>query len=111
MDYVYGVEFLEIDPVNLGTETFDGVDDKIRDEMRQKISVDQSKFSGLHGSAILSRFPILNATVRPFEFQGYDWYTKRKKRFQSLKKAGARQPTKSSLKRFNAKFVAAVECR
>src|SRR5581483_744139 len=90
MNYVYGVEFLEVDPINLGTETFDEADAKTREMMREKITVDRDKFRGLHGSAILSRYPILSATVHPFQHQGYDWYTKEKQKV-SIAEKGRRE--------------------
>jgi endonuclease/exonuclease/phosphatase family metal-dependent hydrolase len=75
MNWVYGVEFIEIDPKLLGTETFDELEDEeLRRQLIESLATDHDRLRALHGTAILSRYPIAEAEVRPFEFQGYDWY-------------------------------------
>lgn len=79
MNWAYGVEFVEIDPTLLGTATFDSVEDE--QERRQLIEhtqVDKERLRALHGTAILSRYPIREALLRPFQFQPYDWYQEEK---------------------------------
>ena len=79
MDWAYGVEFIEIDPIVLGTEEFKGIEDEEkRKEMFAQIKVDKDRLRALHGTAILSRYRILDATLKPFETQPYDWYGKEK---------------------------------
>lgn len=73
MNFVYGVEFLEIDPVQLGTEEFEGMPTEEREKLKREIAVDPKRYLGLHGSAVLTRFPILKATTQPFT-PAYDWY-------------------------------------
>ncbi|HVG17921.1 MAG TPA: endonuclease/exonuclease/phosphatase family protein [Blastocatellia bacterium] len=91
MNYAFGVEFVEVDPVNLGTEQFKEVsNDEKRAGLRQLIEVDKGRYRGLHGTAILSRFPIKRATLVPFKYQAYDWYTEEKSRI-SLAEAARRQ--------------------
>jgi hypothetical protein len=43
----------------------------------------------LHGNAILSRYPIISASLRPLRLQGYDWYEKEKHKV-SLPEKGQR---------------------
>jgi len=87
MNWAYGVEFVEIDPINLGTETFELIDDASeRSQLVNLIQVDRGRLRGLHGTAVLSRYPILEARLEPFEFQGYDWYGEEKSRVSNVEK-------------------------
>ncbi len=74
MNWAYAVEFFEVDPVNLGTEKFADTEAEESAKLREMLVVDKEKFRGMHGSAILSRYPIRSATAEPFESQPYDWY-------------------------------------
>ncbi|MCZ6877017.1 MAG: endonuclease/exonuclease/phosphatase family protein [Acidobacteria bacterium] len=79
MNWAYGVEFVEIDPTLLGTATFESVEDEQeRQELIEYSAVDKERLRALHGTAILSRYPIRQAELRPFEFQPYDWYREEK---------------------------------
>ncbi|MGH9942189.1 MAG: endonuclease/exonuclease/phosphatase family protein [Pyrinomonadaceae bacterium] len=79
MNYAYGVEFVEIDPLLLGTEDFEGAGEKDRTELESHIKVDPARYKGLHGTAILSRYKLENVRLVPFKFQGHDWYADEKK--------------------------------
>jgi endonuclease/exonuclease/phosphatase family metal-dependent hydrolase len=85
MNWAYGVEFLEIDPKQLGTETFDdGESDAERQQLLDEFKVDKSKLRALHGNAVLSRYPIRRARLVPFTI-GYDWFKESK--IHTLEKA------------------------
>ena len=84
MNYAYGVEFLEVDPIALGLEKFEELSEKDRRELALEISVDANRYRGLHGSAILSRFPLQNVRLQPFDHQPHDWYTEELKSVQPL---------------------------
>jgi endonuclease/exonuclease/phosphatase family metal-dependent hydrolase len=86
MNFAYGVEFIEVDPVSLGTETFKDMPESDRAELQKNIQVDRARYKGLHGSAILSRYRLDNVRLVPFAFQGYDWYTSERKEISSLEK-------------------------
>ena len=43
-------------------------------------------YKGLHGTAILSRFPLVNVRLIPFRTQGHDWYGLEKKGVTKLEK-------------------------
>jgi endonuclease/exonuclease/phosphatase family metal-dependent hydrolase len=91
MNYTFGVEFVEVDAVNLGTEQFkDRPQDADSDELRRAMQVDRDRYRGLHGSAILSRFPIKQARLVPLKYQPYDWYNQERKRV-SIAEAARRQ--------------------
>jgi endonuclease/exonuclease/phosphatase family metal-dependent hydrolase len=86
MNYAFGTEFVEVDPISLGTEEFVGVDKLDREALAEQITVDPTRYKGLHGTAILSRFPLLNVRLVPFRAQGYDWYAVEKKGVTQVEK-------------------------
>ncbi len=79
MNYAYGVEFVEIDPIALGLQQYLEIPEEDREEIIQEITVNPNLYKGLHGTAILSRYPLQNVRVVPFKLQGYDWYGSEKK--------------------------------
>ena len=74
MNYAYGVEFVEIDPIALGLEKFEELPPEDAAELVSEIRVNRPRYRGLHGTAILSRFPLENVRLEPFEHQPHDWY-------------------------------------
>lgn len=90
MNYAYGVEFVEVDPIALGREQFEELPPEDRDKLASEISVDQTRYRGLHGTAILSRFPLENVRLEPFEHQPHDWYRDELKSVRPLE-AGRRK--------------------
>jgi endonuclease/exonuclease/phosphatase family metal-dependent hydrolase len=75
MNWAYGVEFLEIDPKQLGTDTFDDGETKEEQQQLQEVfAVDKDRLRALHGNAVLSRYPIRSARLVPLTV-GYDWFT------------------------------------
>ena len=79
MNYAYGAEFVEVDPIALGTEQFEGVEEEEREALVEQIRVDPARYKGLHGTAILSRLLLVNVRLIPFRAQGHDWYGTEKK--------------------------------
>ena len=86
MNYAFGVEFVEVDPLTLGTETLEGEISEDKPEMIKNLAVDKSRTLGLHGTAILSRFPLRNVRLVPFVNKGHDWYEDEKKGVSVLEK-------------------------
>jgi endonuclease/exonuclease/phosphatase family metal-dependent hydrolase len=85
MNWAYGVEFLEIDSKQLGTDTFDDKEDaQARQQLLEQFSVDKDRVRALHGNAVLSRYPIRSARLVPFKV-GYDWFKETK--ISTLEKA------------------------
>lgn len=93
MNYAYAVEFVEVDPLTLGTETLEGETSADKSEIVANLAVDKSKTLGLHGTAILSRFPLQNTRVVRFIKQGHDWYHDEKDGVSKLE-AGKRKGAK-----------------
>jgi len=89
MNYAYGVEFLELDPLNLGLEKVEMEDKAAEADIQKSFDVDKSRYLGMHGTAILSRYPIRKATLRPLPVC-YDWYATEKKEVSKLE-AGRRK--------------------
>jgi endonuclease/exonuclease/phosphatase family metal-dependent hydrolase len=78
MNWAYGVEFLEIDSKQLGTDTFDDKEDEgARQQLLEQFRVDKERVRALHGNAVLSRYPIREARLVPFK-AGYDWFKETK---------------------------------
>lgn len=72
-NYAYGIEFLEVDPSHLGLEEYKWSENA--DLFPEGVVIDEENYRGLHGSAILSRFPLKN--VRLIRLPDvYDWYEK-----------------------------------
>jgi len=84
MNYAYGVEFVEVDPVfGLGTEQVHLTDAQQGQRLRQDLQVDRQRYLGLHGTAILSRYPIVRARILRLPVC-YDWYAKEYKAISKL---------------------------
>ena len=85
MNYVYGVEFVEVDPITLDIENLsaDGENDP---EIAKNLKLDRSRTLGLHGNAILSRFPLQNVRIYRFKTQGHDWYHAERKAVSRIEK-------------------------
>jgi endonuclease/exonuclease/phosphatase family metal-dependent hydrolase len=74
MNWAFGVEFVEVDPKQLGTADLDYIEgDEARRELLEVFTVDKDRLHALHGNAVLSRYPIRNARLVPFA-TGYDWF-------------------------------------
>jgi endonuclease/exonuclease/phosphatase family metal-dependent hydrolase len=93
MNYAFGVEFVEVDPVTLGIETLEGETSADKSEIVANLAVDKTRTLGLHGTAILSRFPLRNARLIQFAKQGHDWFLAEKDGVSKLE-AGKRKGAK-----------------
>jgi endonuclease/exonuclease/phosphatase family metal-dependent hydrolase len=91
MNYTFGVEFVEIDPAHLGTAQFkDEAAGETGTATGQDRIVDRDLYRGLHGSAILSRFPIKGVRLIPLKYQPYDWYNGERNRVSLAESARRR---------------------
>ncbi len=78
MNWAYGMEFLEIDSKQLGIDKFDdGETPEQQKQLEEVFDVDKDRLRGLHGNAVLSRYPIRSARLVPFTV-GYDWFQESK---------------------------------
>jgi endonuclease/exonuclease/phosphatase family metal-dependent hydrolase len=92
MNYAFGAQFVELSPVSLSRELARG--DCGNEQPSQFVEVDPARYKGLHGAAILSRIPLENVRLVPFEHQPYDWY-KPEKDGASMIERGKRQVSNS----------------
>ncbi len=76
MNYAFGVQFVELSPIHLSREKKSKK--KEENETLELIKVDSAQYKGLHGVAILSRFPLENVRLIPFKHIPYDWYESEK---------------------------------
>ncbi|MBV8893272.1 MAG: endonuclease/exonuclease/phosphatase family protein [Acidobacteria bacterium] len=84
MNYAYAVEFVEVDPIfDLGTEQVHVPDAQQDRRLQQDLEVDRMRYKGLHGTAILSRYPIRQARIFPLPVC-YDWYSQEAKAASKL---------------------------
>jgi endonuclease/exonuclease/phosphatase family metal-dependent hydrolase len=86
MNYAYAVEFLELDPLNLGLEKVNMEDKTAEADIQKSFEPDKSRYLGLHGTAVLSRYPIRKATIRSLPVC-YDWFLSEKKEISKLESA------------------------
>ena len=75
----------------------------------QNLAVDKSRILGLHGTAILSRFPLRNVRVVRFANQGHDWYADEKRVCLNWRRENEKGPASYSVRRSFAKCGAAIE--
>lgn len=86
MNYVFGVEFVEVDRLDdLGLEKIQLEDSALTEQMREELKPDPARYLGLHGNAILSRYPIRNARIVRLPVC-YDWYKAEKAAISKLEK-------------------------
>lgn len=74
MNYAYGAEQLEVDPVYLGLEKIFYEDSSLDEEATDYYAVDPARYKGAFGCAVLSRYPIKFAQVFQLKNQPYDWH-------------------------------------
>jgi len=84
MNHAFGVQFVELSPVHLSNQP--PPVNAGENEIAELVKVDPARYKGLHGVAILSRFPLENVRLVPFKHQPYDWYNSEKKRASLLEK-------------------------
>ncbi|MGA6983656.1 MAG: endonuclease/exonuclease/phosphatase family protein [Candidatus Sulfotelmatobacter sp.] len=87
MNYAYGVEFIEVDPLfDLDTEPVHLADAQQDQRLQRDLQIDRERYHGLHGTAILSRYPIEHARILRLPVC-YDWYGKEYKAISKLEQS------------------------
>ena len=84
MNHAFGVQFVELSPVHLSNQPPPA--NAGENEIAELVKIDPARYKGLHGIAILSRFPLENVRLVPFKHQPYDWYKSEKKEISLLEK-------------------------
>jgi endonuclease/exonuclease/phosphatase family metal-dependent hydrolase len=80
MNFTFAPQYLEVDPVQLGTEKITYDSGTIDNEATEYYSVDPALYKGVFGSAVLSHYPIKSVEVFPLKYQAYDWFSNEKKK-------------------------------
>ncbi|MCB9799776.1 MAG: hypothetical protein H6757_03330 [Candidatus Omnitrophica bacterium] len=105
MNYAYGTQYLEIDPVTLGLDTLEFEKDdpeEIREDIRDYYSVDPALYKGVFGSAVLSKYPIKYVELKPLKTKPYDWYWDEQKKMgatEAARRIGAKVLFKNAIQR------------
>ena len=73
MNYAFGVEFVEVDRICTGDEQIQMKTPELSKALADDLRVDPERYLGLHGNAILTRFPIRSAKIVRLS-DCYDWY-------------------------------------
>lgn len=73
MNYVYAVEFIELNRIYLGVKRLDAAEPTGTAKEGGRFGLDPDRYLGLEGSAILSHYPIRTAKIVRLP-QKYDWY-------------------------------------
>jgi endonuclease/exonuclease/phosphatase family metal-dependent hydrolase len=85
MNYAFGAEFVEVDKIELGLEELHAPAAADDEQFTRDLEVDKVRYRGLHGTAVLSRYPIRDARI--FRFHAcYDWYGSEKEEIAKLEK-------------------------
>ncbi len=85
MGYVFGIEFIEVDPYQLGIRKFSEKERTFLEPqaLQQLDNLDKEKYHGLHGTAILSKYTILDAKVIRLP-DCYNWYKEESDKLSAL---------------------------
>jgi len=93
MNYAYLPEYLEVDPVLLGTERLMFREGQEDIQATEYFTVDPARYKGLFGCAVLSRYPVINVEGFRLFTQDYDWYWQEKLKpsfLETLRRFGAK---------------------
>lgn len=85
MNAVYGVEFLELSPLILNNRIASLTPEEKKQTEVENYPINPQKYLGMHGSAILSKYPILSTQMIRLP-EGYDWYHGEQNKLSSLEK-------------------------
>lgn len=85
MNAAYGVEFLELAPLSKRVLDYAAKHKHKIQVAGEDHTVDPTQYLGMHGSAVLTRYPILNVEMIRLP-DCYDWYKKEQRRISQLEK-------------------------
>jgi endonuclease/exonuclease/phosphatase family metal-dependent hydrolase len=87
MSSAYSVEFLEVDSLtDLGTEPAVLNTPELSARMTEDLKPDRKRYQGMHGNAILSRYPLQNVRVLSLP-ECHDWFSQEVQAISQLEKA------------------------
>jgi endonuclease/exonuclease/phosphatase family metal-dependent hydrolase len=85
MNYAFGVEFVEVDGLYTGRERIRMESAALTQALADDLRADPARYRGLHGNAVLSRFPIRSARIHRLP-ECYDWFGTEMRRIAALEK-------------------------
>ena len=86
MNYAYAPQQLEIDPVHLGLDDLELENMDVESNGCGDVPGNASRYRGVFGVAVLSRFPIKQTQLFQLQTQPYDWYADEAERADPLEK-------------------------
>jgi endonuclease/exonuclease/phosphatase family metal-dependent hydrolase len=99
MSYVFGVEFVEVDRLeDLGIDPVRLDDPALAEKMQAELKPDPARYLGLHGNAILSRYPLQNPRMYRLPVC-HDWFRTEKAEISALEKGKRLSANKLFLER------------
>jgi len=99
MSYVFGVEFVEVDRLeDLGIYPVRLDDPALAEKMQAELKPDPARYLGLHGNAILSRYPLQNPRMYRLPVC-HDWFRTEKAEISALEKGKRLSANKLFLER------------
>ncbi len=75
MNYTFGVQSLEVDPVLTGYAQVPNTYGDPEPELIEPVPIDADRYMGIFGSAVLSKYPIKHVELFQLKTKPYDWYT------------------------------------
>lgn len=87
MGFVYGTEFIEVDPYQLGIKKFTDEEKVYLEDqaVKQLENLQKDKFLGLHGSAILTKYPIVSSRIIRLP-DCYSWFSEEDSKISAIEK-------------------------
>ena len=110
MNYAFGVEFVEVDRLYTGEERIEMKTPEETQALVEDLQADPARFRGLHGNAILTRFPIRSVRIERLP-QCYDWYKEEADGIAALEKGKRWTAKKVFAERMCDRCAAAGVCR
>jgi endonuclease/exonuclease/phosphatase family metal-dependent hydrolase len=99
MSFVFGVEFVEVDRLeDLGIDPVRLDDPGLAQQMQAELKPDPARYLGLHGNAILSRYPLQNARMYRLPVC-HDWFRTENAEISALEKGKRLSANKLFLER------------
>lgn len=85
--YVFAPEFIEVNPYQLGVLKFTEKEKKLLEDetVKQIENIDKKRYLGLHGTAVVTKYPIIAAEVVRLP-DCYDWFVDENSKLAAIEK-------------------------
>lgn len=83
--YVFGTEFVEVDPYHLGVKQFTQEEKTFLEDaaVKQLENIQKDKYFGLHGTAILTKYPVISTRIIRLP-DCYGWFKEEQSKLSSI---------------------------